>query len=82
MPGEVVPVWLQAFSIFLKFFLIFFRVLLGGQLCVSSAALQLVSCVADVKNSNNYKEYYQHPSGGSLVACCSYYLHCLFSFVL
>ena len=56
MPGEVVPVWLQAFSIFLKIFY-FFRVLLGGQLCVSSAALQLVSCVADVKNSNNYKEY-------------------------
>ncbi|SVA51226.1 uncharacterized protein METZ01_LOCUS104080, partial [marine metagenome] len=40
--------------------------LYSGQLCVSSAALQLVSCVADVKNSNNYKEYYQQRAGSSL----------------
>jgi hypothetical protein len=75
MPGEVVPVRLHTISIFLKFS-IFFRVisfLYSGQLCVSSAALQLVSCVADVKNSNNYKEYSQQRAGGVLIAVCSSY---------
>ena len=50
MGGKLLPVRLQTSYDFLKFFSNFFE---GDQLCVSYVALQLVSCVADVKNSNN-----------------------------